>query len=81
MKNEDKTLETIKEKFSGRENEIDKCYNESESFRELCEDFLYCEAMMKKSAANQSLEKEQQYQDYRTAFEELEEEILHFLQS
>lgn len=79
MKNENKTLEAIKRKFSGNETGIEKCYVESESFRELCEDYLYCDAMMRSLATDQQIEKKQQYREFRTALNELEEEIFFYL--
>jgi hypothetical protein len=41
-----RTLRLIKERFSGREDAVERLFDTSETFRSLCRDYLACSAVL-----------------------------------
>jgi len=72
------TLDTVVEKFPDRSTEITRLFCRSESFREVCEDYVLCINAIRKIFITDSLRYEN-LMDYKHAKEELEKELFYIL--
>ena len=75
MKSEDKILELISLRFSNYIDSITELFNESESFRSLCEDYYDCRKLLDESIkiSNRSGDVRKEYQ---ILLKEIEDELL-----
>jgi len=75
MKSEDKILELISLRFPNHKELILELFNESESFRSLCEDYYDCRTMLDESIkiSNKSSDVRKEYQ---IVLKEIEDELL-----
>jgi len=72
----DNTLETITSAFPHYRNNIIALYNESQSFIEVCEDYVLCLEAIQKLESDNNLNKGQKINDLKSAKIDLEEELL-----
>ncbi|PWT78443.1 MAG: hypothetical protein C5B59_01785 [Bacteroidetes bacterium] len=78
MKHDEHLLDLIKNKFPRQNFRIEKLYEESEDFRNLCKDYLTCVQTMGKY--RESIEKEgRTVKEYEDILSELEKELYDFL--
>lgn len=75
MKNDDEILKVITYRFPNHKDSIDELFEESESFKSLCEDYYDCRMVLDKSiaASNKTNDMREEYQILLT---EIEEELL-----
>jgi uncharacterized protein YdcH (DUF465 family) len=72
----DNILETITSAFPQHRNTIIALYNESQSFLEVCEDYVLCLESIQKLETDNKLNKGQKINDLKSAKIDLEEELL-----
>ena len=72
----DNILETITSAFPQHSNNIIALYNESQSFIEVCEDYVLCLEAIQKLESDNNLKKSQKINDLKSAKIDLEEELL-----
>jgi hypothetical protein len=72
----DNILETITSAFPQHKSNIIALYNESQSFIEVCEDYVLCLESIQKLESGNSVNKDQEINDLRSAIVDLEEELL-----
>ena len=75
MKNDNEILKVITSRFPNHKDFINELFEESESFKSLCEDYYDCRMMLDKSivASNKTNDMRQEYQ---LLMAEIEEELL-----
>ena len=69
-------IEHLHEKFPAQINLIDELFEESESFRTLCEDYLACQSVIERLRYNLKMVESNTLEEYVQLFGELEEEII-----
>ena len=72
----DNILETITSAFPQHRKNIITLYNESQSFLEVCEDYVLCLEAIQKLESDNNLKKSQKINDLKSAKIDLEEELL-----
>jgi len=72
----DNILETITSAFPQHRNNIITLYNESQSFMEVCEDYVLCLKSIQKLESDNNINKVKEINDLRSAIVDLEEELL-----
>jgi hypothetical protein len=72
----DNILETITSAFPQHRNDIIALYSESQSFIEICEDYVLCLETIQKLESDNRLNKGQKINDLKSAIIYLEEELL-----
>jgi len=70
------TIEKIHEKFPGKIQEINELYEESDSFRTLCEDYADCQSVIERLRYNLKMIEKDTLQEYVQLSGELEVEII-----
>ena len=70
------TVEKIHEKFPEQIQIINELFEESESFRSLCEDYIDCQSVIERLRYNLKMMGKDTLQEYIQLSGELEEEIL-----
>jgi len=75
------TIEKIYEKFPGTIQEIHELYEESQSFRSLCEDYVDCQLVIERLRYNLKMMEKDTLQEYVQLSGELEEEIISRIKS
>ena len=70
------TIEKMHEKFPAQIQVINELFEESESFRSLCEDYIDCQSVIKRLRYNLKMMGKDTLQEYIQLSGELEEEIL-----
>ena len=70
------TVEKINEKFPEQIQIINELFEESESFRSLCEDYIDCQSVIERLRYNLKMMGKDTLQEYIQLSGELEEEIL-----
>ena len=75
MKNKNQILKLIFKRFPNHTDYVTELFNESESFKSLCEDYYDCRMLLDKSiiACNK---KNDMRQEYQLLMAEIEEELL-----
>ena len=68
-------IEALMEKFPDQANLIIELFEESDSFRSLCEDYLECRQVIERLKFATTMVELGYLQEYKTLFEELEDEI------
>jgi hypothetical protein len=66
----------IKRRFAGREGTVERSFEESESFRGLCRDYLACTAALARWQGVESDEGRLRTQEYSDLLDELTDEIV-----
>ena len=70
-------IETLMEKFPDQAYLIVELFEESDSFRSLCEDYMECRQVIERLKYATTMVEQGYLQEYNILFEELEEEITH----
>ena len=73
-------LNEVIKKFPERVTVLTKLFHQDENFREVCEDYFLCNEAIKKIIIT-STQKKEILKDYQTALQDLEWEILRYLNS
>ena len=73
-------LERVRDNFPLQINIINELFEESESFRTLCEDYVDCQTVIEQHECNMKIIDREMINDYKQLFKELEEEIRIHLQ-
>lgn len=76
MTTADHTLDTMVTEFPRFQTRLTELYYNSESFLEVCEDYVICLEAIKKMQAKKSLSKNEELEDLRNIINELETELL-----
>ena len=69
-------IEKIHEKYPAQINLITELFEESESFRTLCEDYVDCQSVVHRLRCYMNMEERNTLDEYEQLSEELEEEII-----
>ena len=72
-------LSLLKKKFPGKAELISELFEESDSFRFLCEDYLECQQVVERLKYNSTMLEEGSLQEYQELSHELEAEIVNRL--
>ena len=75
MTTKNSIIEKLHEKFPEQIHIINELYEESESFRTLCEDYVECQSVIERLRYNLKMMESDTLQEYLQLFRELEEEI------
>ena len=75
MKSEDQILNLISFRFPNHKDYLKELFDESESFRSLCEDYFDCRTVLDETIKN-SNKSSDLLKEYRVMLSEIEEEIL-----
>ena len=75
MKNKDQILNLIFNRFPNHKDYITELFNESESFRLLCEDYCDCRTMLNEKIKN-SNKSSDLLKEYQVVLSEIEDELL-----
>ena len=75
MQNKDQVLKFIITRFPNHQNCIKELFDESESFRSLCEDYFDCRTVLDETIKN-SNKSSDLLKEYRVMLSEIEDEIL-----
>ncbi len=70
-------IEALRKKFPDQANLIRELFEESDSFRSVCEDYLECRQVIERLKYATKIVEQGYLQEYKTLLEELEEEITH----
>ena len=70
-------IETLRKKFPDQVNLIRELFEESDSFRSVCEDYLECRQVIERLKYATKIVEQGYLQEYKILSEELEEEITH----
>ena len=70
-------IETLRKKFPDQANLIVELFEESDSFRSLCEDYLECRQVIERLKYATTMVEQGYLEEYKTLLEELEDEITH----
>ena len=70
-------IEALRKKFPDQVNLIRELFEESDSFRSVCEDYLECRQVIERLKYATKIVEQGYLQEYRKLSEELEEEITH----
>ena len=70
-------IETLMEKFPDQANLIRELFEESDSFRSLCEDYMECRQVIERLKYATTMVEQGYLQEYKILIEELEDEITH----
>ncbi len=70
-------IETLMEKFPDQANLIRELFEESDSFRSVCEDYMECRQVMERLKYATTMVEQSYLQEYNILFKELEDEITH----
>jgi hypothetical protein len=76
MTTKNSVIEKMQEKFPARIQIINELFEESESFRTLCEDYMDCQSVIERLRYNLKMMGKDTLQEYIQLSGELEEEIL-----
>ena len=76
MTNKNNVIEKLHEKFPAQVQVINELFEESESFRSLCEDYIDCQSVIDRLRYNLRMMDRDTLQEYVKLSGELEEEIL-----
>ena len=74
-------IEKMQEKFPARIQIINELFEESESFRTLCEDYMDCQSVIERLRYNLKMMEKDILQEYVQLSGELEEEIISRIKS
>ncbi len=69
-------IEKIREKFPAQINLINELFEESESFRTLCQDYFDCQSVLERLRYNLKMMERETQHEYLQLSRELEEEIM-----
>ena len=75
MKSEDKILDLISIRFPNHEQLITELFNESESFKSLCEDYFDCRTMLDESIKINNKSSDIR-KEYEVLLKEIEDELM-----
>jgi hypothetical protein len=75
MSRENQTLNLIRTAFPGRDQLIEKAFNDTRSFRDLCEDYRKCFAALHRWKRRTTAEASRRHQEYTDLLMELGREI------
>ena len=75
MKNDAEILKVITSRFPNHQNCIKELFDESESFRSLCEDYYDCRIVLDENIKNNSKSSDLQ-KEYQVMLSEIENELL-----
>ena len=75
MKSEDKILDIISRRFPNYKESIKELFNESASFKSLCEDYYDCRIILDKSINNE-YKSNYMLREYQILLNEIEDELL-----
>jgi hypothetical protein len=81
MTTKNSVIEKMQEKFPVRIQIINELFEESESFRTLCEDYMDCQSVIERLRYNLKMMEKDTLQEYVQLSEELEEEIISRIKS
>ena len=81
MESRDKTIQTLIESLPGHAEAIERAYAQSGHFRSICADFCSCANALIRWDGMESGEAKTRCEEYRALLEELEEEILRWLEA
>jgi len=70
-------IEILMNKFANQANLIRELFEESDSFRSVCEDYMECRQVMDRLKYATTMVEQGYLQEYKKLSEELEEEITH----
>ena len=70
-------IEALRKKFPDQVNLIRELFEESDSFRSVCEDYLECRQVIERLKYATTMVEQGYLQEYKILSEELEEEITH----
>jgi hypothetical protein len=70
-------IEKLMEKFPDQANLICELFEESDSFRSVCEDYMECRQVIERLKYVTTMAEQGYLQEYKILFEELEDEIAH----
>jgi hypothetical protein len=76
MTTKNSVIEKMQEKFPARIQIINELFEESESFRTLCEDYMDCQSVIERLRYNLKMMEKDTLQEYVQLSGELEEEII-----
>lgn len=75
MENKDQVLKLIITRFPNHQNCIEELFDESESFRSLCEDYCDCRIVLDETIKNSSKSSDLR-KEYQVMLSEIEDELL-----
>ena len=81
MTTKNSVIEKMQEKFPARIQIINELFEESESFRTLCEDYMDCQSVIERLRYNLKMMEKDILQEYVQLSGELEEEIISRIKS
>ena len=81
MTTKNSVIEKMQEKFPARIQIINELFEESESFRTLCEDYMDCQSVIERLRYNLKMMGKDTLQEYMQLSGELEEEIISRIKS
>ena len=81
MTTKNSVIEKMQEKFPARIQIINELFEESESFRTLCEDYMDCQSVIERLRYNLKMMEKDTLQEYVQLSGELEEEIISRIKS
>ena len=81
MASKNRNLTTIVIKFPDHHSLITQLYSESDSFRSLCDDYLECQTVLDNIELSRTIMDPGYQQEYETLLGELEDELIHRIQS
>jgi len=76
MTTKNSVIEKMQEKFPARIQIINELFEESETFRTLCEDYMDCQSVIERLRYNLKMMEKDTLQEYVQLSGELEEEII-----
>jgi len=81
MTTKNSVIEKMQEKFPARIQIINELFEESETFRTLCEDYMDCQSVIERLRYNLKMMEKDTLQEYVQLSGELEEEIISRIKS
>lgn len=75
MTNKKIILNELEKKFVRQTNLLRELFDESDSFRSLCTDYLECQRVIERLKYNRAMLEEDSLREYQELFQELEDEI------
>ena len=81
MTTKNSVIEKMQEKFPARIQIINELFEESDSFRTLCEDYMDCQSVIERLRYNLKMMEKDTLQEYVQLSGELEEEIISRIKS
>ena len=81
MTTKNSVIEKMQEKFPARIQIINELFEESESFRTLCEDYMDCQSVIERLRYNLKMMEKDILQEYVQLSGELEEDIISRIKS